>query len=118
MNPPDQRGRTQGGQYYAEYATINSQGGRSGPNRPPDIPQVNPAMQDYTDYQGKIYLSLQHASCGVQVMIVFFTSCSQSYYVTPNKLHTTETESIKTYQSQQTVEPFQVNISRKLCFDD
>lgn len=52
MNPADQRGRTPGGQYYAEYATINNQGGRSGPNRPPDIPQVNPAMQDYTDYQG------------------------------------------------------------------
>ena len=54
MNPADQRGRTPGGQYYAEYATINNQGGRSGPNRPPDIPQVNPAMQDYTDYQGTL----------------------------------------------------------------
>lgn len=60
MNPADQRGRTPGGQYYAEYATINSQGGRSGPNRPPDIPQVNPAMQDYTDYQGTLtHLLLQ-----------------------------------------------------------
>ncbi|XP_020607573.1 RNA-binding protein Musashi homolog 2-like isoform X1 [Orbicella faveolata] len=55
MNPADQRGRTPGGQYYAEYATINNQGGRSGPNRPPDIPQVNPAMQDYTDYPGMNY---------------------------------------------------------------
>lgn len=53
MNTPDQR-RTPGGQYYAEYATINNQGGRSGHNRPPDIPQVNPAMQDYADYQGTI----------------------------------------------------------------
>lgn len=53
MNPPDQR-RTPGGQYYAEYATINNQGGRSGPNRPPDIPQVSPAMQEYTDYQGTV----------------------------------------------------------------
>lgn len=57
MNPADQRGRTPGGQYYAEYATINNQGGRSGPNRPPDIPQVNPAMQDYADYQGTAYLA-------------------------------------------------------------
>lgn len=57
MNPADQRGRTPGGQYYAEYATINNQGGRSGPNRPPDIPQVNPAMQDYADYQGTAHLA-------------------------------------------------------------
>lgn len=53
MNPPDQR-RTAGGQYYADYATISNQGGRSGPNRPPDIPQVNPAMPEYTDYQGMV----------------------------------------------------------------
>lgn len=53
MNPPDQR-RTAGGQYYADYATISNQGGRSGPNRPPDIPQVNPAMPEYTDYQGTV----------------------------------------------------------------
>ncbi|CAH3155642.1 unnamed protein product, partial [Pocillopora meandrina] len=54
MNPPDQR-RTAGGQYYADYATISNQGGRSGPNRPPDIPQVNPAMPEYADYQGMNY---------------------------------------------------------------
>lgn len=54
MNPADQRRPTGAGQYYAEYATINNQGGRSGPNRPPDIPQVTAAMQDYThDYSGK-----------------------------------------------------------------
>lgn len=53
MNPPDQRRTPGAGQYYAEYATINSQGGRSGPNRPPDIPQVTPTMQEYTDYPGK-----------------------------------------------------------------
>ena len=53
MNPADQRRTPGAGQYYAEYAAINSQGGRSGPNRPPDIPQVTAAMQDYTDYSGK-----------------------------------------------------------------
>ena len=53
MNPPDQRRTPGAGQYYAEYATINNQGGRSGPNRPPDIPQVTPAMQEYADYSGK-----------------------------------------------------------------
>ena len=52
MNPPDQR-RTPGtGQYYAEYAAINNQGARSGHNRPPDIPQVTAAVQDYADYSG------------------------------------------------------------------
>ena len=50
MSPPDQRRTPGAGQYYAEYATITNQGGRSGPNRPPDIPQVTAAMQDYTDY--------------------------------------------------------------------
>jgi len=68
MNPADQRGRTPGGQYYAEYATINNQGGRSGPNRPPDIPRVNPAMQDYTDYQGTfskaVIRTTTQGSCG------------------------------------------------------
>lgn len=62
INPPDQR-RTPGGQYYAEYATINNQGARSGPNRPPDIPQVTPAMQDYADYSGtKFFKSFLHLS--------------------------------------------------------
>ncbi|XP_029184523.1 RNA-binding protein Musashi homolog 2-like isoform X1 [Acropora muricata] len=52
MNPAEQRRAPGTGQYYADYAPITNQGGRSGPNRPPDIPQVPAAMQEYPDYPG------------------------------------------------------------------
>lgn len=52
MNPAEQRRAPGTGQYYADYAAINNQGGRSGPNRPPDIPQVPTPMQEYPDYPG------------------------------------------------------------------
>lgn len=52
MNPTEQR-RAQGtGQYYADYAAIHNQGGRTGPSRPPEISQVPHTMQDYPDYSG------------------------------------------------------------------
>ncbi|CAH3120387.1 unnamed protein product [Porites lobata] len=50
VNPGDQRRSAGGSQYYADYANINTQGPRH--NRPPDIPQVAHAMQDYADYSG------------------------------------------------------------------
>ena len=53
MNPGDQRRSAGGSQYYADYANINNQGPRH--NRPPDIPQVAHAMQDYADYSGENY---------------------------------------------------------------
>lgn len=51
VNPGDQRRSAGGSQYYADYANINNQGPRH--NRPPDIPQVAHAMQDYADYSGE-----------------------------------------------------------------
>ena len=52
MNPTEQRRAQGAGQYYADYAAIHNQGGRTGPSRPPEISQVPHTMQDYPDYSG------------------------------------------------------------------